>query len=157
MTTANSSASSSVSSGYSLVSTLARVAFGLIFTVFGLNGFFHFLPQPPIEGTALQFIGGLAATGYFFPLLKGTEVLAGLALLSGRYVPLALTVLAPISINIFAYHAFLAGGLALPIVILALHLYLAWHNRAAFRSVLEAKAPATTRANEAQSRPSYAH
>jgi uncharacterized membrane protein YphA (DoxX/SURF4 family) len=158
MTTANSSANSSNTSGHSLVSTISRVALGLIFTVFGLNGFFHFLPQPPLEGTALQFIGGLAAAGYFFPLLKGTEVLAGLLLLSGRYVPLALTVLAPISINIFAFHAFVAGGgMALPIVILALQLYLAWHNRAAYRGVLEAKAPAANRANEASSRPSYAH
>jgi uncharacterized membrane protein YphA (DoxX/SURF4 family) len=156
MTTAHTSASSSNSSGLSLVPTLARVGLGLIFTVFGLNGFFHFLPQPPLEGTALQFIGGLAAAGYFFPLLKGTEVLVGLALLSGRYVPLALTVLAPISINIFAFHV-LAGGLALPTVILALQLYLAWHNRAAFRTVLEAKSPSANRTAEAQSRPSYAH
>jgi uncharacterized membrane protein YphA (DoxX/SURF4 family) len=156
MSSVQTSANASNSSENARVSTLARVALGVIFTVFGLNGFFHFLPQPPLEGTALQFIGGLAAAGYFFPLLKGTEVLVGLLLLSGRYVPLALTVLAPISINIFAFHAFVAGGgLALPIVILALQLYLAWAHRAAYRSVLEAKTPSTARATEA--RASYAH
>lgn len=156
MPVANSSSVSSNSSSNSLIPTGARLALGLIFTVFGLNGFFHFLPQPPLDGTALQFIGGLAAAGYFFPLLKGTEVLIGLALLTGRYVPLALTVLSPISINIFAFHAFVAGsGLALPAVILALQIYLAWRHRAAYRTVLEAKAQGSAPAHE--TRPSYAH
>lgn len=151
-----SAISSNISQG-SVIPTLARVALGLIFTVFGLNGFLHFLPQPPLEGTALQFVGGLAAAGYFFPLLKGTEVLVGLALLGGRYVPLALTVLAPISINIFAFHAFVAGGgLALPVVILALQLFLAWKHRAAFRGVLAAKALPVERPAEGHGH-SYAH
>ena len=157
MTHAQSQEKSSNSSNHSLAPTLARVALGLIFTVFGLNGFFHFLPQPPLEGTALQFVGGLAAAGYFFPLLKGTEVLVGLALLSGRYVPLALTVLAPISINIFAFHAFVAGaGLGLPLVILALQLFLAWQNRAAYSAVLAAKAQPVRR-ETTERHPSYAH
>src|SRR5262245_14008901 len=86
----------------------ARVVLGLIFTVFGLNGFLHFLPQPPSTPAAMAFGGALAATGYMFPLIKGTEVLAGVLLLSGRYVPLALTLLAPVVVNIVAFHLFLA-------------------------------------------------
>jgi hypothetical protein len=112
----------------------------LVFFVFGLNGFFHFIPQAPPTGSALTFIGGLAATGYFLPLLKGTEVLAGVLLLSNRYVPLALTVLAPIIVNILAFHFFLApAGAPLALMVLALELYLAWKYRAAFRGVLESR------------------
>ena len=120
--------------------TAARLLLGAIFTVFGLNGFLHFIPQPPPSGLVAAFVGGLGASGYFFPLLKGTEVLVGLALLSNRYVPLALTVLAPIVVNIVAFHAFLApSGIVLPLVIVALGLYLAYTERAVFAPVLRAR------------------
>jgi hypothetical protein len=120
--------------------TAARLLLGAIFTVFGLNGFLHFIPQPPPVGLAAVFVGGLGATGYFFPLLKGTEVLVGLALLSNRFVPLALTVLAPIVVNIVAFHAFLApSGVALPLVITALGIFLAYTERAVFAPLLQAR------------------
>jgi len=107
--------------------------------VFGLNGFLHFLPMPAPTGPAAVFMGGLAATGYFFPLLKGAEVITGVLLLSNRFVPLALTVLAPIVLNIVAFHAFLApSGLALPVVIVALGVYLAYTERAVFAPLLRA-------------------
>jgi len=119
---------------------VSRVLLGLVFFVFGLNGFFHFIPQPPPTGPALGFLGGLMAAGYFFPLLKATEVLAGAALLSNRFVPLALTVLAPIVVNIFAFHAALApSGLPVAILVLALESYLAWSYRAVYRPMLSAK------------------
>lgn len=120
--------------------TAARLLLGAIFAVFGLNGFLHFIPQPPPAGLAAVFVGGLGASGYFFPLLKGTEVLVGLALLGNRFVPLALTVLAPIVVNIVAFHAFLApSGIALPVVIAALGVYLAYTERAVFAPVLRAR------------------
>jgi uncharacterized membrane protein YphA (DoxX/SURF4 family) len=120
--------------------TAARVLLGLIFFVFGLNGFLHFLPQPPISGPPADFVGALAATGYMFPLLKGAEVAAGTLLLAGRFVPLALTVLAPIVVNIVAFHAFLApSGLALPLVVVALEIFLAYSYRGAFRPMLRAR------------------
>jgi len=118
----------------------ARLLLGAIFTVFGLNGFLNFLPQPPHAGLAAVFLGGLGASGYFFPLLKGTEVIVGLLLLSNRFVPLALTVLAPVVVNIVAFHAFLdPSGLALPLVITALGVYLAYTERAAFAPILQAR------------------
>jgi uncharacterized membrane protein YphA (DoxX/SURF4 family) len=124
----------------SKAATAARILLGLVFVVFGLNGFLHFLPQPPMSGPPAAFAGALAATGYMFPLIKGTEVVAGALLLSGRYVPLALTLLAPVIVNIVAFHAFLApAGLALPVVVLALEIVLAWSYRASFRSVLQAR------------------
>jgi hypothetical protein len=120
--------------------TATRLALGAIFTVFGLNGFFHFLPQPPPSGLSAVFIGGLAASGYMFPLIKGTEVIVGLLLLGNRFVPLALTILAPIVVNILAFHLFLApAGLALPIAIAALGIYLASTERAVFAPFFQAR------------------
>lgn len=120
--------------------TAVRLALGAIFTVFGLNGFLHFIPAPAPSGLAAVFVGGLGASGYFFPLLKGTEVVAGLFLLSNRFVPLALTLLAPIVVNIVAFHAFLApSGMVLPLLITALGLYLAYTERAVFAPILKAR------------------
>lgn len=130
----------------SYIPTAARVLLGLVFTVFGLNGFFNFLPQPPMPEAAGAFLGALAATGYMFPLIKGTEVVAGVLLLGNRFVPLALALLAPVVVNIVAFHAVLApGGMALPLVVLGLELTLAWSYRDAFRSMLAARSsPAVT-------------
>jgi uncharacterized membrane protein YphA (DoxX/SURF4 family) len=123
------------------VTLAARILLGLIFLVFGANGFFHFIPQPPMSGPPAEFAGALMATGYMFPLIKGTEVVAGLLLLSGRLVPLALTLLAPVVVNIVAFHLFLApAGLALPIVIVVLGVFLAWSYRSAFAGVLNVRA-----------------
>jgi hypothetical protein len=127
-------------------SSYARYGLGLVFFVFGLNGFLHFIPQPPPQGAALGFLGGLMAAGYFFPLLKSIEVLSGLLLLSNRFVALALALLAPIILNIFAFHAFLApGGLPLAILILALEVFLAWSYRDAYRPMLRAHVEPTAR------------
>lgn len=117
----------------------ARVVLGLVFFVFGLNGFLHFIPQPPPPAAAGAFLGGLAGAGYFFPLLKTTETLAGLALLSNRFVPLALTVLAPIIVNIAFFHVFLAPGPAMVVLLLGLEIFLAWSYRDSFRGVLQAR------------------
>ena len=129
-----------MSSISSKLPTVARFALGLTFFVFGLNGFLHFLPQPPMSGPPADFAGALFATGYMFPLIKGTEVVASLMLLSNRYVPLALALLAPVVVNILAFHAFLApAGLALPIFVLALEVFLARSYRGAFAPMLQAR------------------
>lgn len=116
--------------------TAARILLGLIFFVFGLEGFLHFMPQPtaPIPEKAMAFGSALMSTGYMFKLIKGTEVLVGLLLLTKRAVPLALVILAPITLNIVAFHTFLApSGLGMVVIVLALHLYLAWTRRTAYR------------------------
>jgi len=124
----------------------ARIVLGLAFVVFGLNGFFAFLPMPDHPGAAGAFLGALAATGYMFPLIKGTEVIVGVLLLSNRFVPLALTLLAPVMVNIVAFHAFLEppATMGLPLVLLALQLGLAWSYRDHFRGVLSPKAEPST-------------
>jgi uncharacterized membrane protein YphA (DoxX/SURF4 family) len=85
----------------------ARVFLGLIFAIFGLNHFLPFIPHPEMAGDALTYMTGLSATGYFWPLLRGLELLSGIALLSNRFVPLALAVLTPITLHITLFHAFL--------------------------------------------------
>ena len=121
--------------------TIARVALGLIFFVFGLNGFFHFLPQPPAPPRAMAFAGALFASGYFFPLLKAVEVTAGALLLAGALVPFALTLLAPIIVNIAAFHLFLApGNYAVVGLVLAAEIYLAIVHRAAFAPLFARRA-----------------
>lgn len=120
--------------------TAARLLFGLVFFVFGLNGFLHFLPQPPPEGDAGIFFTGMLAGGWFIPLLKGVEVIAGLFLLGNRFVPLALAALAPIVVGILAFHAFLAPDtMAMAIVLLVLELALAYAYRDAFAPMLRAR------------------
>jgi uncharacterized membrane protein YphA (DoxX/SURF4 family) len=122
---------------------IARILFGLVFFVFGLNGFLNFIPMSPPPPAAGAFAGALFATGYMFPLLKGTEVIASVLLLSGRFVPLALTILAPIVINIAMFHFVLEPkGAIMGVVLIALEAYLAWTQRAAFAPLLQAKQPA---------------
>jgi uncharacterized membrane protein YphA (DoxX/SURF4 family) len=119
----------------------ARILLGLIFFVFGLNFFLHFIPQPPPSGPSGAFAVALFATGYLFVLLKVLETISGALLIAGRFVPLALAVLAPIIVNIIFFHAFLApAGIALPIVVLALELFLAWSYRSVYRPMLAARA-----------------
>jgi uncharacterized membrane protein YphA (DoxX/SURF4 family) len=119
----------------------ARILLGLIFFVFGLNFFLHFLPQPPAPPAAAAFAGAMFATGYLFVLVKVVEVTSGVLLLSGRFVPLALALLAPIVVNIIFFHAFLApAGIPLPLVVLALELFLAWSYRSVYRPMLSARA-----------------
>jgi putative oxidoreductase len=130
--------------------TVGRVGLGLVFTVFGLNGFLGFLPHPPVPEAAGSFLGAMAATGYMFPLIKVTEIVSGVLLLSGRYVPLALTLLAPIIVNIVAFHVALApAGLGMALAVLAAEIYLAWVHRDAFRSVLTARSVTEKRAAHA--------
>ncbi|MCA9626242.1 MAG: DoxX family protein [Myxococcales bacterium] len=117
----------------------ARLVLGLLFTVFGLNGFLHFIPNPPVPEAAGSFLGALAATGYMFPLIKGTEVVAGLALLSNRFVPLALIALSPIVVNIFAFHTLLAPA-PIGVVLVLLTGYLGYAYRSHFAALFAARA-----------------
>ena len=88
--------------------TASRLLLGAAFFVFGMDGFLHFMPSPEgITDAGGAFMGALAAAGYMFPLIKGTELLAGALLLANRSVPLALVLLAPVLVNIVLFHVFL--------------------------------------------------
>jgi uncharacterized membrane protein YphA (DoxX/SURF4 family) len=120
----------------------SRVLLGLAFFVFGLDGFLHFIPPPDpdsIPPAAMSFGSALAASGYLFQLIKGTEVVVGALLLLDFCVPLALVVLAPVTVNIVLFHLFLApDGTGLALVITVLHMFLAWTCREAFVSLFRA-------------------
>jgi uncharacterized membrane protein YphA (DoxX/SURF4 family) len=123
--------------------TAARLLMGLMFLVFGLNGFLHFIPEPKdamTEGAA-AFAGALMKSGYMFPLVMGTQLLVGILMLLNRFVPLALALIAPVIVNIIAFHVFLApSGLGPGAVILLLEIYLAWAYRKHYRSMLAMRA-----------------
>ena len=124
--------------------TGARVVLGLIFVVYGLNGFFRFIPTPEMNEEAAAFMGALAATGYFMIVEKAVEVVAGFMILTGRFLPLGLILLAPISVNILLFHLFLdPGGLPVAILVVVLQGFLAWAYRDSFRGVLRADAKPT--------------
>ena len=123
-----------------ILTLVARVLLGLIFLVFGLNGFLHFLPQPPMPDAAKAFFGGLVASGYMLPLLFATQMVGGALVLLGL-VPLGLVILAPVIVNIVAFHIFLEpGGLPLAIVVAALALFLAWAYRETYAPLFRSRA-----------------
>lgn len=84
-----------------------RYLAGVIFLVFGLNGFLHFIPLPPSEGIAGQFLGALFVPHYLTVIFT-VQVIAAVLLLVNRYVPLAQAVLAPVIVNILSFHALMA-------------------------------------------------
>lgn len=126
-----------------LVAAALRLLLGLTFTVTGLNGFLNFLPQPktPIPAGAMALAGAFMQSGYLFQLVAGTQLAGGLLLLSNRFVPLGLILLAPVIVNIFAFHAFLApSGLGIASALVLVEAWLAWAYRDAFRPVLAMRA-----------------
>jgi uncharacterized membrane protein YphA (DoxX/SURF4 family) len=107
---------------------VARILLGFVFFASGLVGLLNLVPTPPDLPEKLQaFNAGMMAAGYFFPLVKATETICGLMLLSGYFVPLALVVLAPVMLNIFLVHAFLApSGIPLALIMGVLMIYLSF-------------------------------
>jgi uncharacterized membrane protein YphA (DoxX/SURF4 family) len=123
---------------------LARILLGLVFLGSGLAGLLMTPPaltSPPMPEGLVALFNGFVRSGYLLQLIKVTETAVGLLLLANRFVPLALAVLAPLTVNIVAVHLVLQpSGLPIALAVLALHLYLAWTFRAAYRPMLEARA-----------------
>ena len=124
-----------------ITSVIARYLLGLIFLVFGLNGFFNFIPMPPPTGVAGQFMGALFVSHSLIVIFL-IQVIGAVLLLVNRYVPLALTLLAPIIVNILLFHSLMAPS-GLPLAILATVLWvLAFANvRSAFIGLLQQTVP----------------
>jgi putative oxidoreductase len=116
---------------------IARVLLGLVFVVFGSNAFLHFIPMPPMQGQAGAFIGALINSGYIYPIAM-LQVIGGLLLLIGRFIPLGLTLLGPVIVNIMLYHIFLdPSGLPMACVISILALFLLWIYRFRFPAIFQ--------------------
>jgi len=122
---------------------IAQFLMGLPLVVFGLNGFFNFIPPPttPLPEEAAAFAGALAKSGYMMQLIGATQLIVGLLLILNRFVPLALALFAPFIINSIAFHLRLEhSGLPMAGVFLLLEIYLAWAYRDAYRSMLVMRA-----------------
>jgi putative oxidoreductase len=116
---------------------IARVLLGLVFFVFGSNAFLHFIPMPPMQGQAGAFIGALITSGYIYPIAI-LQVVGGLLLLIGRFIPLGLTLLGPVIVNIMLYHIFLdPSGLPVACIISILALFLLWVYRFRFPAIFQ--------------------
>ena len=125
-----------------LTPTLVRYLLGFIFFVSGVNGFLQLIPQPPVPPAAGAFMGALAATGYMFPLIKIVETVAGGMLLSNRFVPLALALLAPGLVNIVLFHLLMApNGILMAAVVSILFLVTFAGYRQAFAGIFAATPP----------------
>ena len=120
-----------------IATIVARILLGLIFVVFGSNAFLHFLPMPPLpQGVAGEYLHAFFASGYVY-VIGGFQVIGGLLLLIGRFVPLCLTILAAIIINIWCFHLLMAPeGLPPAILVTILELFLVWRYRNAFAGIL---------------------
>jgi uncharacterized membrane protein YphA (DoxX/SURF4 family) len=120
------------------VIVIVRVLLGLMFVVFGSNAFLKFMPMPEMHGQAGAFITALAGSGYM-QAIAVVQVLGGLCLLLGaRFVPLGLTLLGPVIVNIVLYHIFLdTQGLPMAIVTAALALFLLWIYRFKFPAIFQ--------------------
>jgi hypothetical protein len=123
------------------LSYVSRILLGLLFTVFGLNGFLHFLPMPPLpDGLASQFVGALIQS-HFMMVVFAIELTAGLLLLANRYVTLALALLSPILVNIVLFHALMEpAGMPLALVASALWIFAARKAWPAFAGLLHQRA-----------------
>ena len=122
------------------IQLVARLLLGLILFVFGLNFFLQFMPQGKMSEEAYALLGALNDAGYFFPLIGGLQILVGLALLAGRWVALALVLLAPLSVHIILFHLFLHPPSIGPgLVFFLLNLYLLFVHKPKYESILAAK------------------
>jgi putative oxidoreductase len=125
-----------------IASLIARLLLGLIFLVFGLNGFLHFVPMPPPTGVAGQFFGALFMSHYWV-LVFGVQIIGGVLLLINKYVPLALVLLGAVIVNILAFHAFMAPtGLPLAIIVAILWTIVALRHKQDLAGIFTQSAPA---------------
>ena len=124
-----------------IATIIARVLLGLVFTILGLNGFLNFIPAPPPPpGLAGQFYT-VFLESHWGLFVSGFQVIGGVLLLSGFYIPLALAILGPILVNILLYHLLLnhMGG-SIAIVVALLWVFLFWRYRQYFSSLFVQKA-----------------
>ena len=122
-----------------IATIIVRVLLGLVFVVFGSNAFLHFIPVPPLPHTpAGNFLNALFVSNYVL-FIALCQIIGGLLLLIGFFVPLGLVILGPVIVNIVCYHIFMdRSGLPLAIIISLLALFLLWRYRSSFAGVFRA-------------------
>ena len=125
---------------------ISRLLLGLIFVTFGLNMFLNFIPMPPPpEGPAREFLTALFMSHYVY-VVGALQVVGGLILLSGRWIPLGLTLLGPVIVNIVGFHVLMApAGLPMALVVSFLALFLLWRYREHFAGLVKNGRPALSK------------
>jgi putative oxidoreductase len=123
-----------------IAALIARILLGLVFVVFGLNGFLNFIKGPLPSGVAGQFLGALMQS-HFVLVISAVELAGGVLLLANRYVPLALVLLGPVIVNIFFYHLLMdRSGLIIAIVVIILWGLIALRHRQYFSGLFVQRA-----------------
>jgi putative oxidoreductase len=126
-----------------ILNHVSRFLLGFIFLVFGLNGFLHFIPMPPPSGVAGQFLGSMFVTKYLL-FVFAIQLIGGVLLLINRYVPLALTILGPIIVNILLFHSLMnPAGLGLALFVTILWGVVFASVRSAFAGIFQARVETT--------------
>jgi len=122
-----------------IIATIARIILGCVFVFFGLNFFLQFLHAPPPSGPAGDFVKALSVSHYFY-VVGAFQLVGGVLCLAGRFVPLGLTLLGPVIVNILLFHILLnPAGLPLAIIVSVLALIVLWHHRAAFSGLVKSR------------------
>jgi putative oxidoreductase len=122
-----------------ILTHISRFLLGLIFLVFGLNGFLHFIPMPPPSGVAAQFLGSMFVTKYLL-FVFAIQLIGGVLLLINRYVPIAQTILGPIVVNILLFHGLMdPAGLGLALLVTILWGVVLVSVRSAFAGIFQAR------------------
>jgi uncharacterized membrane protein YphA (DoxX/SURF4 family) len=121
-----------------IATIIARILLGLVFVVFGSNIFLHFIPMPPQNPSlATDFSKALMESHYMY-VVGFCQVAGGLILLTGRFIPLGLTLVGPVIVNILCFHIFLdPSGLPIALVVAVLALFLLWHQRSNFAGLVK--------------------
>ena len=123
-----------------ILATVAQYLLALIFIVFGLNGFLHFIPQPPPSSDMAQQYFTVMFTSHYLMFVFGLQLIAGALFLFRRTVPLALTIAGPLIVNILLFHALMdPGGIVPGLVVSALWFVVFWQFRAAFFGIFFAE------------------
>jgi uncharacterized membrane protein YphA (DoxX/SURF4 family) len=122
-----------------IATIVVRVMLGLLYVAAAVLVLFNLAPQPELSGAPKEFMEGMNATGYMLKLIKITELVCGASLVSGYYVPLALVIIAPVSLNIFLYHAFvMSEGLPAAVFILLATAFLGFSYRERYAELFKA-------------------
>src|SRR5262249_6050921 len=126
-----------------ILADISRFLLGLIFLVFGLNGFLHFIPIPSPSGVAGQFLGWMFVTKYLL-FVFAIQLIGGVLLLINRYIPLAPPILAPIIVNILLFHSLMnPEGLGLAFLVTVLWAIVFASVRSAFVGIFQARVATT--------------
>jgi putative oxidoreductase len=119
---------------------IVRTLMGLLFLFASIVVLFNLVPKPELTGAVKTFNDGMDAAPYFLPVLKVTELLSGIAFVTGRFVPLATVVIAPVIVHIFLFHLFLdTTGLPVAIFLVLANIFVAYYYRSSYKGLLEAK------------------